>query len=123
MPKHHKLEVYIRPTPIFELTSEGADFCDNDTVQLCATRICGVADGATTEDSWDWVTTPTCDEASNANPSDTICWSFEAVFEGDPGDGSTANSKNIVLTDSYGCSHDTTFDYTIYELPDLGIEA
>ena len=116
-------EVYIRPTPIFELTSEGADFCDNDTVQLCATRICGVADGATTEDSWDWVTTPTCDETSNANPSDTICWSFEAVFEGDPGDGSTANSKNIVLTDSYGCSHDTTFDYTIYELPDLGIEA
>ena len=116
-------EVYIRPTPIFELTSEGADFCDSDTVQLCATPICGVADGATTEDSWDWVTTPTCDEASNANPSDTICWSFEAVFEGDPGDGSTANSKNIVLTDSYGCSHNTTFDYTIYELPDLGIEA
>ena len=116
-------EVYIRPTPTFTLTSEGTDFCDGEQVELCATRICGVADGANEEDSWDWVTTPACDESSNSNPADNPCWSFEAVFEGDAGDASSANSKNIALTDSYGCSDETTFEYAIYELPDLGIEA
>ncbi len=116
-------EVFIRPTPAFEVTSEGMDFCDGDSVELCATRICGVADGATEEDSWDWGTTPACDESPNSIPTDNPCWSFEAAYEGDPGDGSSANSKSIALTDSYGCSHDTTFDYSIYELPDLGIEA
>ena len=34
-----------------------------------------------------------------------------------------SNSKNIALTDSYGCTHDITFDYDVFELPDLGVGA
>ena len=115
--------VYVRPNPTFTLTSEGNNFCDQDSVELCASRDCGIADGAVGADSWTWTTDPVCQESTDSNPADNPCWVFEAVYEGAPGDGSFANSKSIALTDSYGCAWDTTFDFTIHELPGLGYDA
>ena len=103
--------------------ADGECDCDDEEVELCATRTCGIGDGATAEDSWNWITNPDCAESSNSNPTDNPCWSFQAAYEGDPGDGAFSNSKNIALTDSYGCTHDITFDYDVFELPDLGVGA
>ena len=44
--------------------------------------------------------------------TDNPCWSFQAAYE------EILETSNIALTDSYGCTHDITFDYDVFELPD-----
>ena len=115
-------KVYVRPTPTFTLTSEGNNFCDQDSIALCASRDCGIGNAPIGE-SWTWATDPVCDESPTSNPPNNPCWAFEAIYQGVPGDGLFESSKVISLTDSYGCAWDTTFDYTVHERPDLGITA
>ncbi|MEE2919130.1 MAG: PKD domain-containing protein [Bacteroidota bacterium] len=115
-------EVFIRPTPRFSLSPSTLDVCDGEIVELCATRTCGVEDGASPEQSWTWNTDPEFAETGASVSVDNPCWTFEAVYEGAPGDEISFNSKEISLTDSYGCLEETTF-CTIHELPELEITA
>ena len=69
---------------------------------------------------WDWSTTPDCAISQSDNQS--ICYVIDAVYNGDIGDESEEQSKDITLTDSYGCSASATFDFVVFENPTVNIE-
>ena len=115
-------KVFVRPTPTFNVLSESLEVCEGDSIEICAERSCGVADGVDPDPSWIWDTTPQCESSSVNDENDAICWKFEALFNGPDGSGSFEGTKQITLTDSYGCFDSETIDYEVHKLPDVEIE-
>ena len=94
--------------------------CDGGSIEFCANVTCGADSISGSQNVWDWSATPDCVISQSDNQS--ICYVIDAVYNGDIGDESEEQSKDITLTDSYGCSASATFDFVVFENPTVNIE-
>ena len=52
------------PYPNVQCSVGILEVCEGDSIEICAERSCGVADGVDPDPSWIWDTTPQCESSS-----------------------------------------------------------